>query len=75
VLCGKSPIEGAGWGNVDAGGGKRRAMIEKVRTRVPAGRPKGNNGIMKSVEATRPKPDGVPLCPRLPRQGSFIWSS
>lgn len=48
-------------------------MIEKVRTRVPAGRPKGNNSIVKNVEAARPKPDDVPLCPRLPRQGSFTW--
>ena len=50
-------------------------MIVKVRARVPARRPKGNNRIVKSVEATRPKPDVAPLCQRLPRQRSFTWSS
>jgi len=50
-------------------------MIEKARARIPAGRPKGNNRIMKNVEATRPKPDGVLVRPPRPRQGSLIWSS
>jgi hypothetical protein len=53
VPSGKSPTEDGGWGNVDAGGGKRRAMTGKARARVPASRPKG---IKKNVDAARPKP-------------------